>query len=272
MSTSFILTDIFIYPIKSLGGVRVEQALLEPKGLQYDRRWMLIDENGKFITQRVYPKMALLQVHLQPTGLLVTHKQISSENLFISFDSRTYQTTPIPVTIWDDTVSAVEVSAEANAWFSRLLQLNCRLVFMPPQVHRPVDPVYAFNQEPVSFADGYPILLIGQESLTDLNSRLTEPVPMNRFRPNLVFSGGTPFLEDTWREFTINHQKFKVVKPCARCVLVTINQDTAKKGTEPLRTLATYRTIDRKVKFGQNVLPLSTGEIIKIGDVVSGMV
>lgn len=269
MNPPLILTDIYIYPIKSLGGVRVEQALVEPQGLQYDRRWMLVDENNRFLTQRVFPKMALLQVYLQPAGLLITHKQELTESLFIPLDAQKYQKELMAVTIWDDVVSAVEVSPEVSAWFSRILEINCRLVYMPPTVQRPVDPAYAINQEIVSFADAYPMLVIGQASLNDLNSRLAVPVPMNRFRPNLVFSGGEPFAEDTWEEFTLGNQKFAGVKLCARCVLTTVNQDTAEKGAEPLRTLATYRTINKKVMFGQNVLPCTTGEYLHTGDLIS---
>ena len=269
MTSSLVLTDIYLYPIKSLGGVRVDQATVEPQGLQYDRRWLLVDENNRFLTQRVFPGMALLQVHLQPDGLFVTHKKQLSETLFIPFDSQQYQPEYLTVTIWDDTVPAVEVSPDVSAWFSLILEINCRLVYMPPTVQRPVDPDYAINQEIVSFADAYPMLVIGQASLNDLNSRLAVPVLMNRFRPNLVFSGGEPFVEDTWRDFTINQQPFTGVKRCARCVLTTVNQDTAEKGKEPLRTLATYRTINKKILFGQNVLPRSVGEQLRTGDPIA---
>lgn len=269
MTSSLVLTDIYIYPIKSLGGVRVDQAIVEPQGLQYDRRWLLVDENNRFLTQRVFPAMALLQVHLQPDGLLVTHKKQLTENLFIPFDTQQYQKEYRAVTIWDDVVPATEVSPEVSAWFSRILQISCYLVYMPPTVQRPVDPDYAINQEVVSFADAYPMLVIGQATLSDLNSRLAVPVPMNRFRPNLVFSGGEPFAEDTWRDFTINSQPFTGVKRCARCVLTTVNQDTAEKGKEPLRTLATYRTINKKIMFGQNVLPRSAGEQLRTGDLIT---
>ncbi|MDQ3291034.1 MAG: MOSC domain-containing protein [Bacteroidota bacterium] len=269
MASSLILTDIYIYPIKSLGGVRVDEAIVEPQGLQYDRRWLLVDETNTFLTQRVFPQMALLQVQLLPTGLLITHKQQVAESLFVPFDSENYLNTSLTVTIWNDTVSAVEVSEEANVWFSRMLQINCRLVFMPPTEYRPVDPDYALDDEPVSFADAFPFLLIGQESLNDLNNRLPEPVPMNRFRPNLVFSGGVPFEEDTWQDFKIGNQNFSAVKPCARCVLTTINQNSAEKGTEPLRTLATYRTINKKVMFGQNLLPRSGDNFLQTGYPIS---
>ncbi|QNF33677.1 MOSC domain-containing protein [Adhaeribacter swui] len=269
MASSLVLTDIYIYPIKSLGGVRVDQATVEPQGLQYDRRWLLVDENNQFITQRVFPRMALLQVHVQASGLLVTHKQKLTESLFITFDNQTYSRDSVTVTIWDDQVTAVEVSPEISAWFSRILEINCRLVYMPPATQRPVDPRYALNHDVVSFADAYPVLVIGQASLNDLNSRLAVPVPMNRFRPNLVFSGGEPFAEDTWRDFTIANYPFTGVKLCSRCVLTTVNQDTAEKGTEPLRTLATYRTINKKIMFGQNVLPRTTGQTLRTGDLIS---
>ncbi len=269
MAAALLLTDIYIYPIKSLAGIPVSEAIVEIQGLQYDRRWMLVDETGICITQRVFPEMALLQVTLQPDGLLINHKQQPTQQLFVPFNSENYTNIPVTVTIWDDTVPAVEVSPEAHEWFSKMLQKNCRLVFMPPEVHRAVDSKYANLNEPVSFADAYPFLLIGQESLNELNSRLTDSLPMNRFRPNLVFSGGAPFAEDTWLEFTIGDQRFAAVKACARCVLTTVNQDTAVKGAEPLRTLATYRTINNKVMFGQNILPRSNNGLIRTGDRLS---
>lgn len=269
MTSELILTAIYIYPIKSLGGIQIEQSQLEPPGLQYDRRWLLVDEHGQFLTQRVLAPMALFRVEMQATGLLVSHQQNPTEGIFIPFDRQQYTGRPVTVTIWDDTVPAVEVSAAASGWFSRRLQLNCRLVFMPPETHRPVDPAYAHAHEPVSFADAYPFLLIGEASLHDLNARLAEPVPMNRFRPNLVFSGGKAFSEDSWREFSIGDQLFEAVKPCTRCVLTTINQQTAQKSPEPLLTLATYRLQNNKVLFGQNVLPRTGGGYIRRGEKIT---
>lgn len=266
----FVLTDIYVYPIKSLGGVRVSQAIIEPRGLQYDRRWLLVDETDKFLTQRVHPQMALFAVELQAAGLRVTYRpDLPDEDLFIPFDQRQYSNVPRTVTIWDDTVRAVEVSAAANNWFSQRLPFACRLVFMPPAAHRPVEPDYAPASQPVSFADAYPYLLIGQASLDDLNARLPEPVPMNRFRPNLVFAGGEPFAEDAWQEFSVGTQQFAAVKPSSRCVLITINQQTAAKGPEPLRTLAGYRRQNNKVLFGQNVLPRTVGGHVRVGDLLT---
>ncbi len=165
------------------------------------------------------------------------------------------------VVIWDDTVTAREVSARHSAWFSERLGMACKLVFFPEENIRPVDPRYKVNNEHVSLADAYPLLIIGQSSLDDLNTRLESPVPMDRFRPNLVFSGGEPFEEDTWREFTVGTNRFVGVKPCARCVLTTVNQETAERGAEPLRTLATYRKRDNKILFGQNLVSLDVQEI-----------
>ena len=144
---------------------------------------------------------------------------------------------PTTVNIWDDTVSAFDVDGSYSQWFSELLESPCRLVYFPEENSRPVDPRYKVNHEQVSLADAYPFLIIGQSSLDDLNSRLTEPIPMNRFRPNFVFTGGEPFEEDTWRNFSIGSTRFVGVKMCARCQLPTVNQDTAEKGAEPIKTL-----------------------------------
>jgi uncharacterized protein YcbX len=253
--TDLYISEIYIYPIKSLGGIQVPSAKVEARGLRYDRRWMLVDEQGRFLTQRQHTQMALLQ-----EGLLVSHKQGLLEPLFVPFAAE--EAGPeLEVTVWDDAVTAREVGPAINAWFTKALGMPARLVHMPEQAHRPVDPRYATRGEEVSFADGYPFLIIGQASLDDLNSRLEQPVPMNRFRPNFVFRGGKPFEEDSWSKFVIGRKPFQAVKPCARCVLTTINQSTAEKGAEPLRTLSTYRQERNKVMFGQNLLSGSTGTL-----------
>lgn len=253
---NLVLTEIWVYPIKSLGGVRVDRWQVRPKGLAYDRRWMLVDAEGKFMTQRVYPVMALFKVRFEEGGLMVTH---GDQSLDIPFGLS--EGAGERVVIWDDTVEAREVSRRHSAWFSALLGMECRLVFFPEENARPVDPLYSVQDEHVGLADAYPLLIIGQGSLDDLNTRLDEPVPMNRFRPNLVFTGGDAFEEDTWREFTVGNNRFVAVKPCARCVLTTVNQLTAERGAEPLRTLATYRKRDNKIYFGQNLVSLDAEEI-----------
>jgi uncharacterized protein YcbX len=259
------LTEIWIYPIKSLGGIRLKQANVFEKGLQYDRRWMLVDEAGKFLTQRVHPIMALFKVSIEGDALIITHTQIQQSHS-VSLQPKQAQQSQ-PVSIWDDTVLAYEVSETSSQWFSALLGINCKLVYFPEENDRAVDRRYA-TTENVSLADGYPFLIIGQASLDDLNSRLEKAVPMNRFRPNFVFIGGNAFEEDHWKEFSIGANRFVGVKPCSRCVLITVDQNTAQKSDEPLRTLSTYRKRDNKIYFGQNLLALNQ-MVVHEGDLIT---
>uniref|UniRef100_UPI003593293F MOSC domain-containing protein n=1 Tax=Aquiflexum sp. TaxID=1872584 RepID=UPI003593293F len=182
------LQDIYIYPIKSLGGIRLEEANLEERGIQFDRRWMLVDKEGVFLSQRKYSMMALVQTKLSDNGIEVFLKNHPDENIKIPFDPIGKEM--ISVRIWDDEVTGQVEDQKINQWFSDILGLNCRLVFMPSSTERKVSSKYAAKNESVSFADGMPYLLIGQASLDDLNSKLEHPVPMDRFRPNFVFSGG----------------------------------------------------------------------------------
>jgi hypothetical protein len=258
------VSELFIYPIKSLGGIAVSNALVTDRGLQYDRRWMLVDNNHVFLTQREWAAMALFDVAIQAEGLLVTHKPDGAAML-IPFEPQTSEV--ITVEVWSDYCKAIVVSHEANQWFSELLNMDCKLVYMPDVVKRSVDGRYAMDEEIVSFADGYPMLLIGQSSLDDLNNRLQEQLTIRRFRPNIVFTGGVPFEEDELEAFTINNIHFFGVKLCARCVITTINPDTAAKGKEPLRTLATYRMENNKIYFGQNLLHKGNG-MIQVGDAI----
>ena len=257
------LQDIYTYPIKSLGGIRLEQANLEEKGLQYDRRWMLVDKKGKFLSQRKHPKMALLRTQITDNGILVVQKDEPEQQILVPLESSSNHKQR--VIIWEDQVEAQILDREISRWFSETLDIDCDLVFMPPSTKRKLKPKYAVNGESVSFADGMPYLLIGQASLDDLNSRLDDPVLMNRFRPNLVFAGGSPFQEDEWDIVTIGNARFKITKPCARCVVTTVDQQTGHKSKEPLATLAAYRNVDGKVMFGQNMLLLD-GEKIRAGD------
>ncbi|MFT2007278.1 MOSC domain-containing protein [Pontibacter sp. 13R65] len=259
----FTISEINIYPIKSLGGVSLQRAQVEERGFRHDRRWMLIDADNNFLTQRQHAQMALLQVALQEQGLEISHKQGLLEPLLVPFGQT--EGPALQVQIWDDTCTALEVSAAVSAWFTEALQMPARLVYMPSDSERKVDPNYAQENEIVGFADGYPFLLIGQASLNDLNSRLQEPVPMNRFRPNLVFTGAAPFAEDEFDSFKIGQISFRVSKPCARCIVTTIDQASAEKGAEPLKTLATYRVINKKVMFGQNLVHEGAGEL-QLGD------
>lgn len=247
-----ILSEIWIYPIKSLGGISLTEATVEERGLQFDRRWMLVEAGGKFITQRKVHEMALIDVALEKGGLEITHRSFPDDPLFISFEPDTKE--PIMVQVWDDQVEALTVSDEADRWFSKYLGRIVRLVQMPEYTKRLVDPRYAPQGEVVSFADGYPLLVISQSSLDDLNARLPEPVSMRRFRPNLVITGTPPYAEDTLTDLQIGSATFKAVKPCARCVLTTLDPASGHTGPEPLKTLSTYRNKHGKILFGMNLL------------------
>lgn len=255
------LSEIWIYPIKSLGGISLQQSPVFEKGLQHDRRWMLVDESGQFMTQRIYPQMALFKLSFDGEGLRI---RFGSHTNHLSF-SHPSTIDFMKVTIWDDSVLACEVSAAHSEWFSSLLGIKCKLVFFPEGNSRPVDPDYKINNEQVSLADAYPFLIIGQSTLDNLNEKLDEALPMNRFRPNLVFTGGVPHEEDNWKNFLVGSNRFVGVKPCARCVLITVNQDTAEKGVEPLKTLSNYRKQGSKVLFGQNLVALDHN-YIRVGD------
>ncbi len=254
-----ILSEIWIYPIKSLGGIRLQRASVKQKGLTYDRRWMLIDEVGRFLTQREHPEMSQFQLTIDNTQLTVLNR-ITNQSILLDME-HALQGNSLLVTIWNDEVEAHEVGPAFSTWFSEQLNRSCKLVFFPESSSRPVDPDYAKENEQVSLADGYPFLVIGQSTLDDLNSRLETPVPMNRFRPNFVFTGGQPYEEDEWKNFSVGKNRFVGVKPCGRCTITTVDQHTGEKGKEPLSTLSTYRKKGSKILFGQNVLAVDYNEI-----------
>jgi uncharacterized protein YcbX len=265
-----ILSEIFIYPIKSLGGISLSDSKVEKRGLQFDRRMMLVDEAGIFITQREFPQMALLKTKIIDNNLEVTHSS-SNHSIILPLNSdNNTKSDRIKVIIWDDECEALIVSKEADEFFSEMIGTKCRLVYMPESEKRIVDPKrkYVLDNHIVSFADGYPFLIIGQSSLDELNRRLETPLPMNRFRPNFVFAGGEPFEEDDWKNILIGEIKFRAVKPCARCVITTTDQETAIRSQEPLKTLSTFRKIENKILFGMNLISYSEG-FIKVGDRIS---
>lgn len=256
------LTNIFVYPIKGCSGISLDHAELNERGIKYDRRWMLVDESGKFISQRSSPEMALIDLKIEGEFLIVSYKEYTHE---VSLERKAGQS--INVTVWDDTVKAYLTSEQDNQWFSMALNKKVRLVAMLEDSIRPVDPRYAVSEkDEVSFADGYPFLIIGESSMEQLNTRIGgERLLMDRFRPNLVFEGGLPHEEDTWREFKIGDSQFYGVKPCARCQVTMINQQTGAQGKEPLETLSGYRKIGNKILFGQNCL-LKSGASISVND------
>ena len=262
------LSEIYIYPIKSLGGIRLDATNITTRGLENDRRFMLVDENGRFLSQREYTQLAIFKTEIEGEYLKITHKK-DGQTIKVNL-SPSSQSIPIQVTIWDDETTAIEVSQEASNWFTQALGISTRLVYMHEESQRKVESNYALTGDEItSFSDGYPILIIGQSSLDDLNNRLENPVNINRFRPNLVFTDGEPFEEDAWHEFTVGDVRFFGVKPCARCIMTTIDQETGeKKGKEPLLTLNKYRKAGNRILFGQNVLISQLGTV-SIGDDVT---
>jgi uncharacterized protein len=257
------LTQINIYPVKSCKGITLTRAELTPFGLKNDRRWMVVDANGLFLSQRAIPRMALIEPTLTDEGLVLNAP--NAQILEVPHQSKAKSARSVRV--WDDLCEAEDCGDEAAQWFSELLQINSRLVTIGKTFSRSVDAQYARNQDQVSFADAFPLLLISSASLRDLNGRLDLPIPMNRFRPNLVVSGCDPYAEDRWKRFSVGTLSFTVSKPCARCTVPTVDQMTGTKGTEPLATLSTYRKgNDHDVFFGQNLVNEQ-----KSGELVMGM-
>jgi len=256
------LSEINIYPIKSLAGISLQSSEVEERGLKYDRRWVLVDGSNVFFTQRDFLEMALIKVDIEKEGLKLQHKRKFIEPLSVPFNFEHLKAEK--VVIWKDTVSGEFYNKQIDDWFSEIIGIKCHLVKMPESTERVVDNKYAKNKI-VSFADGYPFLIIGQSSLDDLNSRMEKPLPMNRFRTNFVFTGGKPFDEDNWKKFKIGKVQFEAVKPCARCVITTTDQETAERAPEPLLTLSKFRKVGNEVMFGMNVI-CHSGGMIKLGD------
>lgn len=256
-----IISQLNVYPIKSAKGISVHSALVERRGIQFDRRWMVVDASGVFLSQRGFPRLALISTHLGSDTLHVNAPGMNTLTLSLQPSGAD----PIRVHVWDDTVDAISAGDEVQKWFSTYLDMPSRLVFMPENSIRHVEPESAIHNDIVSFADGFPLLLISQHSLDDLNNRLVTPVPMNRFRPNVVVNDSSAFAEDRWKKIRIGTMLFYVVKPCSRCITTTVDQETGIQGKEPLATLSRYRKVDGNVLFGQNIIPESIGTI-NVGD------
>lgn len=256
MLQQLLVSEIWLYPVKSLGGIRLNNARVLSRGLAYDRCWMLVDESGQFMTQRDWPGLALFKTSFGSNGFLIQHADSDIEIPLTAPGKKSFS-----ARVWNDTVEVIESQPRYSQWFSEILGASCRLVWFPEQQRRPVDPAYAKHNEQVSLADGFPLLLASQSSLDELNHRMKDPVPMNRFRPNIVFTGAAAFQEDHWHYFRIGDCRFAAVKPCARCVITTVDQETGVKGVEPLRTLSAFRMKNNKVYFGQNLLVVNEGEI-----------
>ena len=257
------VTELWAYPVKSCRGIRLDRAAVTARGLAWDRHWMVVDEAGHFLTQRQLPAMATIGTALTAESLVLSSP--GAPDLTVPLAAAGER---VEVLVWNDTVGAHAVSAAADRWLAGRLGVPCRLVRFPDDGRRPVDPRYGLPGDETAFSDGFPLLLIGQGSLDGLNARLPVPIGMRRFRPNLVVAGAAPHAEDGWRRIRVGEVAFRVVKPCSRCAITTVDPDQGvRDGVEPLQALATYRRRDGKVWFGQNTIPDNTGEI-RVGDPV----
>ncbi|WP_432136201.1 MULTISPECIES: MOSC domain-containing protein [unclassified Streptomyces] len=268
------LLSIHVHPVKAARGVAPREAVVEPWGLAGDRRWALIDDGGRVVTQRRHPRLALAAAEPLPGGgVRLSAPGLPSLDVAVPEPGET-----VPVELFSDKVEAVPAGAAAHTWCSTHLGADVRLVHMDdPAGRRPLAPEYALPGETVSFADGFPLLVTTTASLEALNALIAGgdhpqegPLPMNRFRPNVVVSGTEPWAEDEWTRLTIGAVPFRVAKPCGRCLVTTTDQGTAARGAEPLRTLGRHRRRDGKLVFGQNLVPLARGTI-RIGDPVEAV-
>jgi uncharacterized protein len=261
------LSALHVYPIKSTTALDPGEAAVEPWGIAGDRRWMVTDVDGRALTQRVLPRLALIHARPHAGGTLVVEAP-GMAPLTVAVPDGTAE--PVTVSVFRDTFATVPAGADADAWFSRYLGTPARLVHLDDPKRRPVDPAYALPGETVALADGYPLLLTTTGSLAALNELIAgdspgHEVPMRRFRPNVVVDGTAPWAEDGWRRVRIGEVDFRVAKPCGRCVVTTVDQATAERDREPLRALGRHRLRNGKLIFGQNLVPLTTGTL-HVGD------
>lgn len=257
------LTHIISYPIKSLGGITLDAAKLTQRGLEHDRRWMLVDERNHFLTIRQHPEFLFFELVFSDLGFRIRKREASD---FIDIPLQLTSGEELRVKIWNDEVTAINASHEINNWFKTRLGYECKLVYLPESSPRRVQPEWVKEAHHVSFADGYPYLLLGSASVEDINSKVKEDITYERFRPNLYFDNNEPYEEFTFENIVIGESRIKCIKPCARCIVITYDPETGEQGKEPLKTLFKQR-IDDKMVFGQNAIMLKEG-IIKVGDEV----
>ncbi|NOZ53701.1 MAG: MOSC domain-containing protein [Gammaproteobacteria bacterium] len=250
------VSELVIYPVKSMAPISLQCASLDHFGFKHDRRWMVVDSNYKFMTQRQQARMSLIHVRLMDHGLVLQAPHMTEITVVIPAVEACTK-----VTIWKDQCNVADCGDAVAHWLSRFLNVKSRLMYFPDNEVRQVDLNYAQQGDRIAFSDGFPVLLLSQASLDDLNHRLDTPISIARFRPNLVVRGCKPFAEDGWHRIRIGELTFRVVKPCSRCVIPNIDLHTAERGQEPTRTLISYRRRDGKIYFGQNVIADSQGDI-----------
>lgn len=257
---SYIVKELYIYPIKSLAGISLQTAKAEEMGFENDRRWMLIDDENQFITQRDHPNLSQFYPKIKEDKI-----EISFQDLIHEFSIGESLNKPVFSKVWDDESKVVEVNKATSKWFSEALGFTCKLVKILNKGDRKHNSSSLNQTLNVSLADGYPYLLIGSESLDFLNEKLDEKLTIKRFRPNIVITTKLPHEEDSFGVFQIGNVKFQNAKPCERCVMVNNDPTTGNVMKEPLKTLSTYRKVDNAVFFGTNLFCLNEG-IIAVGD------
>ena len=256
------VSGLFIYPVKSFAGISLESSGLDSMGMKYDRRWMVVTPEGNFLTQRTLPQMALIKTSIND-GVLTLSKDGMGEHCVPQIDATA---SSMEVTIWDDTVTASRIGESTDAWLTEAIGVDSRLVYIPDDCLRQCDLEYSNVGERTGFADGFPMLIISEASLEDLNQRLEHAVDMRRFRPNIVIKGCDAFAEDKLENFRIAEITMRGVKLCSRCPMPTVDPDKGERaGQEPIATLMKYRKWDNKVFFGMNVIHHQQGTI-KVGD------
>ena len=260
-----LVQSLWLYPLKSARGIPLREMPLHARGPAGDRRWMLIDDRGVMLSQRDLPRMVLIDVEISADALSCSAPGMPPICVSIPLPGSTPRLT---ARLFDNDVDVQLAADSAHTWFTRFLGASCRLVYQPDDAFRQVNRIYARKGVGVSLADGFPLLLIGQGSLDDLNRRLAVPVEMRRFRPNLVVAGSEPFAEDTWRRIRVGDVEFSLAKPCARCSIPAVDPDTAAVGKEPTRTLATFRRRNSDIFFGWNLVAAAPGTL-RIGDPVT---
>ncbi|MBK9733781.1 MAG: MOSC domain-containing protein [Saprospiraceae bacterium] len=259
----YTIKELIIYPIKSLAGISVSSSKACEAGFEYDRRWMLLDEENKFLTQRSATQMALFIPAIEDDFISINYK---SEK--ISFGINETSEEDIVTKVWDDVTTTNVVSEHVNNWFSRLLERKVTLVKIKSEFSRKHHNKTKDININVSLADGYPYLLIGEESLRFLNTKLQTTVLMNRFRPNIVVTSNFPHEEDSWKNIKIGNSDFVNLKPCGRCMIINIDQQTTAINDEPLKVLNTYRKLGNNVIFGTNLMCITEG-YVNIGDLLT---
>ena len=261
---SIQISQLFHFPVKSLKGVRLKQMELDTFGPKWDRRFMLVDKNGRFLTQRECPQMGQIAAKVEGHRLWLQHAGIEQS---LDLDALRRFEFHQPVTVWKDKVNARIIQHDINQWISGILQRDLQLCFMDEDTHRQVDPDYAEQGVRASFADGFPILIVSEASIRFLSDKLGRELDIERFRPNIVLTGCDAFAEDQWKKIRINGIEFDLVKPCARCAIPTLDLDTSEQQADVMQVMLKYRKQGKGVMVGQNAIHRGTG-LLKVGQMV----